>query len=445
MTAEDIEVWFSTLADHIGESTKPNHTVLLNYAGERSDFIRFNNSAIRQPGSVRQHQLTLRLIEGKKQISADIVLTGRIQEDTQMLAATRRRLEADITHAPEDPYTTFNPEVSNTRTVRSGSLPENSDVLDAILGMGKGQDMVGLYAGGTQMYGFANSMGQRNWHQIETFNLDWSFYLHTDKAVKDACSGTHWDIEDLKAKRNTAIEKLRITDRTPITLAPGAYRVYLAPAALEELMSLLGWGGFSASRFETGQSPLQKLKDASARLDPRVTMVENTAEGAAPPFQADGFIRPTTVTFLQNGEWKEPLVSPRSAVEFHLKANGANTSESPLSLDMQGGDLKEDQIYSELGTGIYITNLWYANFSDRYAGRITGMTRFASHWVKDGQPIGPINPLRFDDSILDLLGKSLVKLTSERDFLMDPGTYGSRSSRSLRLPGALVDPMTFTL
>ena len=34
--------------------------------------------------------------------------------------------------------------------------------------------------------GFANSDGQRNWHETTTFNLQWSLYHRADKAVKTA-------------------------------------------------------------------------------------------------------------------------------------------------------------------------------------------------------------------------------------------------------------------
>jgi predicted Zn-dependent protease len=49
------------------------------------------------------------------------------------------------------------------------------------------------------------------------------------------------------------------------TLAPGQYRAYLAPAALEEVMSMLCWGGFSAQALASKSSPLQKLYAGDAQ------------------------------------------------------------------------------------------------------------------------------------------------------------------------------------
>ncbi len=98
-----------------------------------------------------------------------------------------------------------------------------------------------------------------------------------------------------------------------------------------------------------------------------------------------------------------------------------------------------------LDRGLYIGNLWYLNYSDRNSARITGMTRFATFWVENGGIQAPVNALRFDDSLYRLLGDQLLALTREREFLLDPGSYGARSSRSARLPGALIGAMRFTL
>jgi predicted Zn-dependent protease len=92
-----------------------------------------------------------------------------------------------------------------------------------------------------------------------------------------------------------------------------------------------------------------------------------------------------------------------------------------------------------------VSNLWYLNFSDRPAGRITGMTRFATFWVEDGRIVAPVKPMRFDDSIYRILGENLIDLTRSRKLLLDPSTYGERSTSSSRLPGALLSSMRFTL
>jgi predicted Zn-dependent protease len=73
------------------------------------------------------------------------------------------------------------------------------------------------------------------------------------------------------------------------------------------------------------------------------------------------------------------------------------------------------------------------------------MTRFATFWVEGGRIVAPVSPMRFDDSIYRMLGENLLELTRERELLLDPSTYGERSTSSSRLPGALLSSMRFTL
>jgi predicted Zn-dependent protease len=117
----------------------------------------------------------------------------------------------------------------------------------------------------------------------------------------------------------------------------------------------------------------------------------------------------------------------------------------PESLSMEPGSLPHDGVLEVLGTGLYIGNLWYLNYSDPSACRTTGMTRFATFWAEDGEIVAPVNVLRFDDTAYHLLGDRLVGLTDETEVRLDPMSYGARSTGSFNLPGALVDEMRFTL
>jgi hypothetical protein len=94
---------------------------------------------------------------------------------------------------------------------------------------------------------------------------------------------------------------------------------------------------------------------------------------------------------------------------------------------------------------VYINNVWYLNYSDRSACRITGMTRFATFWVEHGAIQAPLNVMRFDETIYRMLGERLLGLTAERDLMLDTNTYHQRSTGSGRLPGVLSEDFTFTL
>jgi len=439
-----IEDYFVALIDIVQAALAGGERFTASFAAEDSDFVRMNRGKVRQPGSVTQRYLTLRLIRGARHATHTLSVTGDVAADRAPLRAAIGDLRAALPDLADDPLLFLPDAVHSTREIRDAALPPAEEVVDAILRAGDGLDLVGFYAAGPVWRGFANSEGQRNWHAATTFNLQWSLYHGADKAVKSTYAGFAWDHAAFAARMQDARARLAFVARSPRTLAPGRYRAYLAPAAMEELAGLLAWDAFSGRALRTHQSALDRLQNG-ARLDPRVTLTEDRQGGVAPAFQMEGFVRPPQVPLIDAGRLVGSLVSPRTAREFGVAQNGANDGESPEALAMQGGELPASDALAALDTGLAIGNLWYLNYSDRPAARITGMTRFATFWVERGKIVAPVNALRFDDTLYRLLGQNLEHLTRETELMLEASTYGSRQLSSVRLPGALVREMAFTL
>ena len=434
---------FFELGERLFRELRANEVLLCTLAAERSDFVRFNQARVRQAGSVAQRAFSLRLARERRQAAATIEIAGA-GEDFDLLRETLIRLREALEGLPEDPWLLINETPQSTASERRGTLAPAEEVVAQATAAARGRDLVGFYAGGTQYRGFANSLGQRNWHEVDSFDFDWSLHAAPGRAVKRGYSGTAWDEAIFKGKLDAAAEQLRLLEIPERKIDPGEYRAYLAPRAMEELIGMLCWGGFSARARATKQSPLLRMQQGQA-LSPKVTLLENTAEGIAPGFQSDGFVKPARVTLIAQGALGDALVAPRSAREYGLATNAANAGESPEALDLAPGTLAEGDALAALGTGLYVSNLWYLNFSDRAAGRITGMTRFATFWVEGGRIAAPVAPMRFDDSVYRLLGENLLDLTRSRELLLDASTYEARSSASARLPGALLRALRFTL
>ena len=407
--------------------------------------MRFNHNAVRQAGSVKQLALSLSLIANRRRAAASISLSGEQQSDQAFLKGTLENLRADVADLPEDPYLLFNQTPQSSEHIGTSHLPSDADLLEQVMQQGKGRDLVGLYAAGAIYRGFANSLGQRNWHRVDNFNFEWCLYHAADKAVKNGYAGTHWDSNAFAQKMTASNSQLDILKRPAKALAPGQYRAYLAPAAVNDIVELLGWGGFGVKSQRNKQSPLMKLEDGSMSMHSSIHLRENSLEGVAPGFQGDGFLKAPSVSLIEAGKPASALVSPRSAREFGIDNNGANAQEVPESIDMAEGTLAPDAILSTLDTGLLIGNLHYLNYSDHMACRMTGMTRFATFWVEKGEIVAPLNVMRFDDSAYRLLGENLLGLTLERDLILDSASYGERSTGSARLPGALVKDFALTL
>ena len=443
-----MEAYFHDLAALLDELVQTGEIYTANFAAEASDFVRMNRGKVRQPGTVIQRYLDIDLIRGTRHATHLVSLSGDLAVDKATIAETIAATRAALADVADDPHLLIATDVRSTREVRGGPLPAPETIIDAVLDAALGTDLVGLYAGGPVYRGFANSHGQRNWHEATAFNLQWSLYHRADKAVKSALSGFAWDAAALAAKMGEARLELAHMTRPAKALPPGKYRAYLAPAAMEDVASMMCWGGFSARALATKQSSLTRMRSGDAdeaRLDPRVTIVEATSEGVAPTFQGDGFVRPARVPLIEAGRLTGSLVSPRTEREFGLTANGANGWEAPESLAMAGGALAANNVLAALGTGLFVGNLHYLNYSDRPACRLTGMTRFATFWVEGGEIVAPIDVMRFDDTLFRMLGPNLEGLTTETELLLASDTYRARQLSSMSVPGALLSELTFTL
>lgn len=416
------------------------------YEGESTDFCRLNKNLVRQAGHVEQDILRVQLIlNEKRHTQAFVTLSKDWSADQALLKETIEKLRQKLQALPEDPFLIIKKEVEITEESRVQSLLPAQEMLASIQDMAQGLDLVGILASGKIYRGFGNSLGQINWFETSSVHFDWSIYDREDKAIKESFADTVWNPELLAKAMEAARNKLGLLQRKSRRLQPGKYRVYLAPSAMDEIWDLVSWEGFGLKYYQTKNSPLQALYEGRMQLDQRIVLKENVASGVHPIFNEYGFLRPKSTNLIVNGRYGGALISPRSAQEFAAACNGADQREFPVALYQQGGALHEDDVLKTLDRGLYISNLWYLNFSDHSNCRMTGLTRFATFWVENGELCEPVDVMRFDESLYRMLGSNLVDLTKAPSLLVSASTYGSRSTVSRCLPGAIVDEFQLTL
>jgi predicted Zn-dependent protease len=440
----DIGAPLDALREHL-LSLMAGEGFALHLAAEQTSFVRLNRGKVRQPGSVHQLEASLVLYAGQRQASAHLTLAGEPSSDRAALTQAVARLRDVLAHSPDDPLLLRPPEVRSSEEGGPSVEPTApEEMVEHVLAAADGADFVGILTEGTIARAFADERGQRNVFHGRDFQLDYSVYRHTDKAVKDSLATPVFDRELVERRIARAVERSALLDREPKVLKPGSYRAYIAPAALEQLFWLAAFDAFSRRAVETRRSPLIKLYDGKRAFDGRVD-VRCAIDGVAPSFSAEGWVRPMTLPLITEGRAAAPLCSARTAAEFGGESTGVGSDEAPMALEMAGGELAEADVLPQLGTGLYLSNLWYTNWSDKPAARVTGMTRFASMWVEDGQLVAPLSAARFDDSLYRLWGEHLVGFTRDRDVLPDTNTYGRRHPGQITLPGMLVSSLDITL
>lgn len=450
-TAYTDPVAFETLADAVLRVDPSVDRTSLWLRAEASDFLRFNHAALRQATSVQQARVTLAVERGQRRAESTLTLGGEPALDVQRLHSERELLVSQLDLISDDPWLSYPKTATQSHRDDRGALPEAGHVIALVhemAGVKLEQDLVGFYAGGPVAHAFADSLGSRHWHRVESFHFDWCLYHRADKAVKTSYAGTRWDDAAFAAKLEEAARRMPLLARDVHTLQAGAYRAAFSASAMVELLGTLGWSGFSLKARRTGVSSLMRLERGEATFDAGFNLDEAVALGTAPAFTAEGFVRPVRVALVEAGKLPASggtLNSPRSAAEYGVAANGVGAQESPEALRLGPGSIAQADLLRALDTGLYVSNLWYLNYSDRQACRMTGMTRYACFWVEGGKLVAPVNVMRFDDDALRLFGSALVGLTDTPEVTPNSDTYGARLLGSVTTPAAVVEGFRLTL
>ena len=448
MSARDFSTQTSalldTLCEHLFSRLQTGEDVNVNLDAEETLYLRFNNNRIRQNTDVTQRVLSIRYQARGRTIDHGITLSGQLDADCRSMDAILERCRHDATVLPQDPFQVPVQNHGSSREIFKGQLLAPAALIAAIVEPAGGCDLVGFYAGGLVISANRNSQGQDHWFETENFFFDYSLYSGP-QAVKSVYAASSWNAHDWAAKLARSKASLELLKRPLQQVQPGAYRSYFAPAAFADLLGMMSWGALSAAAWKQGRSPFKKLIEKELQLSPLLSVAENFSMGLTPRFNDVGEVAPQSLDLIEAGSLRNLLVSSRSAKEYGLQANGASGYESPRALDVAPGTLADQDMLGALGSGLYLSNLHYLNWSDPVSARVTGMTRYACFWVEGGEIIGPINNLRWDESLYNALGPQLLALGSQAEISPEVGTYSKRSPGGSRAPGALIDAFQFTL
>ncbi len=422
----------------------------VDFTGESSRFMRFTACRVRQIGAVLQAGVRLTYYRDGRTISSAFEMSGDEGLDAERAAAALSGARREAPLLPEDPYQVLPAASGSSREEFPGRLPDPDGIPHEVLGPGEvvtcaGADYVGIHSQGAVCRGAANSRGTRHWFATETFSVDYSAWLPNGKALKSAYAGREWDRAEYARRLQSARPRLEALSKPERTILPGKYRVYVAPDALAEFVPFLSWNGLGERCMREGESGWLALREGRRTMSPRFRLSQDFNLGTEPRFNEIGEVAPSTLVLIEGGKLAATVVSARSAKQYGVPSTAAPEDERVRSPAIDPGNLDEEKAIEAIGTGLYLSNLHYLNWSDNDSGRITGMTRFASFWVEGGRIASPIRDMRFDESIYHLFGDKLLDLSRQRSLVPDTGTYFRRSLGGALLPGLLVEDFAFTL
>lgn len=436
---------FNQFAVNIFQNLQADEVLSLSLSGEKTLFIRLNQSKVRQVTSVDQGSVKFTFLKNQRHVKYYLPFGMEAKVNLEKGLDILKKCRDEAQQLPLDPFCPEINNLGNSEEHHKGSFPKDGDWMDILSPMLKGLDCAGILTAGTVMRGNMNSLGQSHWYESETFCLDFSFYTPSQKAVKLIYADRNWSPESFQSKFNFAKEQLSNLDKPNKVLKPGKYRTYFAPDAVAGFLNMLSWSGVSASSYYQGQSAFKPIKDGKANLSPLFSLCEDFSIGACPRFNSLGELAPMSLSVVEQGQLKNLLTSTRSAKEYNIETNYAEAGEGLRSPVITPGTLQEADLLKALGTGLFVSNVHYLNWSDLNKGRITGMTRYACFWVEDGKIVSPIKDMRFDETLYHFWGIGLLNLTNITYFIPETDTYEQRSVGGSLVPGMLVENFSYTL
>lgn len=435
---------FEQYAKEIFKSLKGDEILSINLVAEETSFNRLSQAKVRQTTNITQGSTDFTFISGKKNLTFSLPYSG----DTKDLELTLNELEKKrvwLSAIPEDPFIVYPENLGSSKQELAAKMPASLEMLNAILEYAQGVDLAGVFTCGEMVRANINSKGQYHWFKTANFCLDYSLYNEKQKAVKSLFAGNEWNLKNLHANLDLAKSQLKLMDLPVKEVPRGEYRVYLAPSAVHELLGTLSWGAMSMHYFKSGNGSFDEYWNKKATLSNKFSLIEDFTLGLSPKFNSMGEVAPEKLEIFKNGEMKNYLTSTRTSKEYKVEGNFAGEWEGLRSPMIATGNLELKDVLKELGTGLYISDLHYINWSDRKTGRVTGMTRYACFWVENGEIKAPIKDLRFDESYHNIFGDKLIECTSEASLIVSTGTYEQRDIGGAKLPGMLLSGFKFTL
>ncbi len=450
--------YFESLCQDLFKQLNGDEAATVSLTAEDSEFVRLNHAKVRQTGLVQDAKFAVKYYNRQnsnssghtRELECAFSLTGNREVDGEGLKNRLAFCRKEIQGLPVQPFSQWpvasvGAATASSRSVteKKGQLLPRGKVVETLIKTDK--DLTGIYQAGQQVRAAASSAGLYHFFSNENYNFDFSLIHPNERAVKCEVAGTAFDVSAYEKELERAEKQLELLAKPGKKLAKGDYRVFMAPSAVAELVHMFSWGAVSEAAMRQGECALRKLKEGTESFSPKFSLIEDFRQVEVPRFNSQGELAPESLPLILEGKLQNLWRSARTAKEYGVVANGAVDGEGLRAPVVGAGSLSIDDAYRDLGTGVYLSNLHYLNWSDQVAARVTGLTRYACLWVENGVPVCPIETMRWDDTLFRLLGSELLDFTKEQSMNPTSQSYEFRAVGGLKAPGALIRSMHFTL
>ncbi len=210
----------------------------------------------------------------------------------------------------------------------------------------------------------------------------------------------------------------------------GRFKVLFHPLAFAPILESAGEAA-SIFAVEAGFSFLEGKIGRRIGGDNFTLIDDGTLEGGllSRPFDAEG-VPTRRNTIVERGVLRGYLHNTSTAKKYGTAttANAGLLNPRPWNIILPPGDVSEEDILSELGDGIYVTNAWYTRFQNYTAGDFSTVPRDGVFLVEGGEITGSLGGIRISDNMKRVF-ENIVCMSRE-----------TRQIRSWEVRGCVVTP-----
>lgn len=379
-------------------------------SASESALSRFSENQISQNISKNRFNLTITSYFGKRSASASTT-----EIDAEAIIQTIRRSEILAKVAPEDPewIPLLEPQTYEQRsaafdlaTAKLSPLKRGEMVQQVCsLSRNAGVDGSGTLSSSVSVEAIGNSCGLRAFNQ-ET-DADFSFTARLDNG-SSWNNRTAWAIEDLPMEEMTkqVIEKA-LASRNPRQVKPGVYPVVFDAAAFASLLPWVIWN-LDARSADEGRSFMSRMDENGQPGGNRIgeslfsPLVQVNRHSAHPLLQAG--------TFFGDGLSNDYLEIIRDGIpqtlsysRYWAQEQGKQPTGAMTPIVMRGSQESISDLIAQTEEGILVSRAWYVQYVNPRTLEVTGMTRDGTFWIEKGEIVYPIQNLRFNHSLPEML------------------------------------------
>ncbi|MFD7814564.1 metallopeptidase TldD-related protein [Streptomyces sp. NPDC059785] len=418
--------------------------------------LRWAGNALTTNGVTRGRTLTVvATVDGQRGTASGVVSRSAVTADEleplvrAAEAAARGAGPAEdaqplVTDVPESPDFTDAP-------------AETSSAVFTDFAPALGESFARARAGGRELYGFANheyvssylgtSTGLRLRHDQPSGTLELN--AKSPDRTRSAWAGRSTrDFKDvdpavLDAELSTRLDWAR----RRVELPAGRYETLLPPTAVADLLICLIWQG-SARDAAEGRTVFSR-PGGGTRVGDRLSELPLTlrSDPHEPGLECAPFVLAHSsgddISVFDNGlplratDWIAGGELRHLTTTRHSAAlTGLPVTPSIGNLVLDGGaDRSLDEMVANTARGLLLTSLWYIREVDPATLLLTGLTRDGVYLVENGEVVGEVNNFRFNESPVDLLGRTAEAGRTEKTLPREWSDYFTRAAApALRVP-----------